>query len=498
MSELLLNIINAFGNLLSLWTIFLIAIGVLAGILVGAIPGLGGGILMAVMLPLTFHMQSLDAQATLIGIYLGSVSGGMISAVMIGIPGQPSSVPTLFDGYTLAQKGQPARALALGAFASFFGGLVSWVILATLSLPLASIAIKFNYFEYFSMVVCGFALISSFAGDSLLKSGISAFCGILAASVGLDPIGGTERLTFGFLDLQMGFQMFAVLLGLYAVGQMLGDIEEMSKPKKIMKVNIMEVLKSLRNMGRHWWNLLRSSLLGSWIGILPGVGALLGSMVAYSVAKNTSKTPEKFGQGTEEGIIASESGNNATVGGALVPMIALGIPGSPADVLLMAALIIHNIQPGPLLLVEHPDTFYGIICAMFMANTIMLILLLPLTVWLGKVLEIRTHYLVPVVLLFSMVGIFAMNNRMQDVWVMLGFGVFGLLLRYGGIPLAPFIICLILAPVAEENLRSAVTFSDGSLLPLITQPLSLFFLVLALLALLWPFWKQYRKKRAIS
>lgn len=480
---------QAFLAQMALWPVLYAVLGVASGILVGAIPGLNQGMLMVLTLPLTFYMPNLEAQILLIGMYVGGVSGSLISAILIGVPGTPGSVMTVLDGHAMAKRGDAARALAIGVAASFFGGLFSWLALVVLSVPLASVALRFSSFEYFAMVLTGLVLIASVGEGSLDKGLLSGLLGVLAAMPGLDPVSSDARFTFGTTTLQAGFEVLPVLLGIFAVSQILSDpgTPPGSPPGRGARIEVgfWDILRSVGGMVRHWVNLVRSSVIGTWIGILPGIGANIGAVLSYTIARTLSRTPERYGTGIEEGVIASEAGNNATVGGALIPMIALGIPGSPADVILMAALIFHSIQPSPMLMIEHPDTFYGIIVAYLIANILMLVLMLLACVWLGRVLSVPRHYLVPFVLVFCVVGSLAIGNRMFDLWVLLGFGLVGFLLKLARFPLAPFVIGLVLAPIAEVNLRSALMASDGSFLPFLTRPVSGALLLLAGVVLVW-------------
>lgn len=471
-------------------------VGVALGLFVGAIPGLNQGMLMALCLPLTFTMGSLDAQSLLIGIYLGGVSGAMVSAILIGVPGTPAAVMTTFDGRAMAQSGRAAQALAVGLAASFIGSLISWVILATLSAPLAHIAIRFSPFEYFSIVMMGMVLIASVSTGSVVKGLLAGMLGMFFALPGTDPITGVPRLTMGYLPLEAGLKDLPVLLGVFAVGQIIGDMVTNAPHDGSVKVSIRDILREFASVFRHWGNLIRSSLIGTFIGILPGIGANVGSVVAYSVAKSMSKTPDKYGKGYAGGIVASEAGNNATVCGALVPMIALGIPGSGADVFLMAALILHNVQPGPLLFQEHPETFYGIIVAALTATLAMGVLLLGSIRILGRVIDLPRSVLVASVLLFCMAGVYSFDNSKFDLLVLAAFGGLGLALKAFRFPLAPFIIGFILSGFAEDSLRSALMLSQGSFQPFVTRPASLIMLLLALVILLFTLRQELRRSRA--
>ena len=479
MAEFLAALATGFAPALLLYSF----IGVALGLFVGAVPGLNQGMIMALALPITFAMESLDAQNLLIGMYVGGVSGSMVSAILIGVPGTPAAVMTTFDGYPMAKQGQAARALALGLGASFVGGMISWLVLAGLSAPIARIAIRFSAFEFFAIITLGLVLIAAVTERSVIKGLLSGFLGMLFAMPGPDPVTGAPRLTFGYLPLDAGLKDLPVLLGIFAVGQIVADMATSTPPKGRTNISLREVFGELKSVLAHWGNLIRSSLIGTFVGVLPGIGANVGSVLAYSVARSGSREPQKFGTGYAGGIVASEAGNNATVCGALVPLITLGIPGSGADVFLLAALVLHNVQPGPLLIRESPETFYGIIVAALSATLIMGALLFMSIRSLGRIIEVPRYILVPVVLLFCAVGVYAFNNSTFDLAVLAFFGGAGLLLKAFGIPLAPFIIGFVLAGLAEDSLRSALMLSRGDFMPFLTRPVSAAVLAVSVLVL---------------
>jgi putative tricarboxylic transport membrane protein len=487
------GITTAFGQLLSPLPFSLMLLGTALGIVVGAVPGLTGAMLISLTLPLTFALLPGDALVLLVAMYVGSISGGLISATLLRIPGTPASLMTTLDGYPMAQKGQPGRALGLGISASLVGGLVSWVCLVLLARPMADLSTRLGYFDYFSLVLMALVLIASVSGESLLRGLFAGLLGILASMPGTNPSTGELRLTFGFAELNDGFKLLPVLIGLFAVSQAFRDLAEGDREVSAVAAPLAGIFLSLRDWLRHGVNLLRSSVIGTWVGILPGVGANVGSILAYSVARNFSKAPEAFGHGSEEGIIASEAANNATVGGALIPLVALGIPGSVIDAILLGGLVMHGLQPGPLLFQNNPDIVYLIMATALAANVCMGVLMVAAVKPLAALARVPRTALVPVILVFCVVGAFSLSNRMFDVWVMLGFGVVGLLLEKGRVPLAPFVIGLVLAPVAEENLGAALLSSGGSWWPLFTRPLSLLFLVLAACLFAWPLWRRWRK-----
>lgn len=468
--------------------------GVFSGIVVGAIPGLTGSMLIALTLPITFHMSPLHATTLLVAMYVGSIAGGLITATLLRMPGSPAAVMTTLDGYPLAKSGQPGRALGFGITASFIGSLIAWVALATISEPLSELAVRLTPFDYFALVMMAMALIASVAGGDVIKGLITGFLGMLVTFPGIDPSGGEVRLTFGANDLIGGFKLLPVLIGVFAVSQIFADALDMKSRRETVEFSGRGMFMSFRDLKEQAVNLVRSSVVGTFIGILPGVGASVGSALAYLFARLGSKTPERFGKGSEEGIVASEAANNATVGGALIPLISLGIPGSVTDAILIGALTIHSLQPGPLLFTTNPDIVWNVIGVYFVATFVMFGLMLGLIRLYVRVSMIPKAYLLPVIMVFCVVGVFSLNNTMFDVWTMLVFGVIGFLLERAGFNLGPFVIGFVLAKVAEAKLRQGLMFTGGDIMPLFTEPLSLGMLVVALVLLVWSLWAEHRRK----
>lgn len=472
--------------------LFLILLGTSLGVFVGAVPGLTGTMLIALVLPLTYGADPQYALTLLISIYVGAVSGGMITAILLRMPGTPASIVTTFDGYPMAQKGNAERALGLGVMSSFVGGLISWGFLVLLARPIAVLSTKFGPFEYFSLVLMALVLIASIGGKSIPRSLFSGFLGILLSMPGIAAATGETRLTFGIEELLDGFKLLPVLIGLFAINQIFRDIID------IKKENTMEIIET-KGVSIQWkdfvgqgFNLVRSSVIGTWIGLLPGIGGNIGSVTAYTVAKNSSKHPEKFGTGYEDGVVAGEAANNATIGGALIPLISMGLPGSVVEAVLLGALVIHGLQPGPRLFEEHPAMVYTIMGAMFLANIAMAVIMIFSMRRLARISQIPRTYLLPVILIFCVIGSFALSNRLFDVWVMLAFGALGFLLESKKIPLAPFVIGFVLGPIAEENLTSGLISSNGSWLPIVTRPIPVVFLLVAIIMLLLPIMRKRR------
>lgn len=496
-----MQLLDAFVALASPAPLFFITLGVLLGITVGAIPGLGGAMLIALLLPVTFYMDSLLALTLLVSIYVGSVSGGLITAVLLKMPGTPSAVMTVLDGHPMAAKGRAGRALSLGIMASFVGGLISWIFLAVLSPPLADFALKFGPYELFTLVLMALVLIATISEKSLVKGLLIAAFGMAVAMVGTDASSGVTRFDFGIDELSAGFRLLPVLLGVFVISQVIEDVLKGEVPVTQQKGPLKEFLPSKGDVVKHGPNAVRSSLIGTWIGVLPGVGSAIAAIVAYSTTRSFSKTPEKFGTGEEAGIVAAESSNNASVNGALIPLITLGIPGSVIDAILIGALVIHDLQPGPLLFQNSPNIAYGVIAAALAANFVMVAIMFLGVRPIAKIASVPKGYLYPTIIVCCVIGTYSLGNNLFDVWVMFGFGVVGYFFRRGGFPIGPFVLGYILAPLAEKELRSGLMLYDGSLLPLLTRPISLTFIVLTVVLVSWPLlsaWRKKRKARALA
>ncbi|GAB5377320.1 MAG: tripartite tricarboxylate transporter permease [Acuticoccus sp.] len=489
--------LSATGHILTPVPLLWCMLGVTLGIVVGAIPGLSGSMLITMTVPLTFFMGNYyDALILLVAMYVGSISGGLVSATLLRMPGTPAAIMTTLDGYPMAQKGHAGRALGFGIMASFIGGLISWVFLITLSPTLAVWATYFGPWEYFTMVLMALVLIASLSSGSLVKGLLSGFLGMLASMPGVDNSTGMLRLTFGFDSWAGGFTLLPVLLGVFVVSQVLKYVIDAERPVTRITASNRGIFMTLGDLKRQAFNLVRSSVIGTWIGILPGIGASIGSICAYTAAKNMSKTPEKFGTGYEDGIVASESANNATIGGALVPLVTMGIPGSVIDAILIGALLMHNLQPGPLLFVTDPEVPYTIISTHLIANLLMFAIMLLSVKWISKLILVPTAYLMPLILMFCLVGAFSLQNRVFDVWVTLAFGVVGFVLERIKVPLAPFVIGFILASLAESELRSGLMASAGSIEPLFTRPIAASFLAVSAFMLVWSMRSEWRQARA--
>ncbi|MEV8467284.1 tripartite tricarboxylate transporter permease [Fluviibacterium sp. DFM31] len=476
--------IDAFLLLFAPTNLLFLFIGTSLGIVVGAIPGLTATMLIALTLPLTFNMEPVSAVTLLIGEYVGGISGGLIMAILLRMPGTPASIVTTFDGYPMAQSGRAERALALGIMASVVGGIISWGFLAGMSPALARFALKFGPWEYFTLVLMALVMLAVLSQGSIVKGLLGAALGMAFALPGIDNSIGQARLTFGSDAMLSGFGLLPVLIGAFAISQILRDsatpqnIGKMELPKRHLPIYRRDIAYAP--------GLLRGSVIGTWIGLLPGIGGNIAALVSYSTEKQISREPEKFGTGHEPGVIAAESANNAAIGGALIPLITMGIPGSVTEAILIGALTIHNLQPGPLLFQNAPEIAYGIIAAYLVANVLMLMLMWGLVRYIAQIVRLPRSGLMAGILVFCVTGSYAVNSSFTDVWVMIGFGVIGLGLEYCRVPLGPFVIGFVLSPIAEEQLRASLMMSDGDFTEILYRPYALVFLALAALTVAWP------------
>jgi len=478
------------------WPMALVFIGVISGIVIGSIPGLTTTMLITLTLPLTFFMDSVNAITLLVAMYVGGISGSQIAATLLRMPGTPASIMTTFDGYPMSQSGRSERALGLGITSSFIGGIISFIFLALLSPPLAKLALTFGPWEYFTMVLMALVMLASLSQGSLIKGLIAACLGMMVHLPGVDPSIGQMRLTFGVESLESGLKLMPVLIGAFAVSQIFKDIIMIDARPPAVSVGRTGMWLSYRDLKKYAVNFGRSSVIGTWVGILPGIGANIAAMLSYSAAKNSSKEPEKFGTGHEPGVIAAETANNASIGGALVPLITMGIPGSVVDAILIGALIIHNLEPGPLLFTTNPEIAYGVITAYLLGNLIMFGIMMFAVVHIAKVLYVPRAYLLASILMFCVIGVFAVGNSFWDVWIMLLFGVVGFIMERIKMPLGPFVIGFVLSPIAEAQLRSGLMSTEGSIEPLFTRPFSATFLAISILALCWPLYSEWKRKKA--
>ncbi|MBQ8081998.1 MAG: tripartite tricarboxylate transporter permease [Clostridia bacterium] len=477
-------IATGFAAVLTPTGIFLMLVGVAVGIVFGALPGLSATMAIALFLPVTYAMASTDAMTLLMALFIGAISGGLISAILLHIPGTPSSVATCFDGHPMVKKGQAAKALGIGVVFSFLGTIFSTVLLMFLSPQIAKVAINFGPYEFFSIAIFSLTMIATLSSGNMIKGIIAGVIGFMFSTVGTDPIEATARFTFGNTNLKGGFDMLAVMVGLFAVGEIIAAAETSHhKDEEVVTQPSMKGIKgfgfTMKEFAGQWWNALRSALIGMGIGILPGIGGGTSNMLAYTVAKNSDKHPEEFGTGRIDGVVASETANNATIGGAMVPLLTLGIPGDTTTAMLLGALTLHGLTPGPLLFQNQADIVYGIFAAMLVCSVIMLFMeFFGLRVFV-KLLTIPKYILLPCVFVLCTIGAYALKNNMSQVIACLIFGAIGFAFKKFGVPTTPFILGFILGPLAEVNYRRGLMRTGGSFVPFLTSPISAVFLLIA-------------------
>lgn len=453
------------GILFNPWIILLVFIGTLVGIVFGAIPGLTATMAISICLPLTYSMDRFESLGFLMALYIGGISGGLISAIMLNIPGTSSSVATCFDGAPLAAKGQAAKALTAAIWASLFGTLFGLAALVVIAPQLAGIALKIGPFEYCGLTILSLSLVVALTGHDTAKGIISAVLGVLLATVGIAPVDSVKRFTLGFYQLNSGFDLLVVLIGIFAITEVLKIAESIRNPNRAelreQSVKMKGFGVTLGHFKRYFKNLLRSSVIGTGIGILPGVGGGVSSMVAYAMARSASKDPDSFGKGNPHGVVASEASNNACIGGALIPLLTLGIPGDTPAAMLLGALMIQGIAPGPLIFEKNGEVMYAIYTAVALSAIFMVLLESLGTNIFIKLLKIPSCYLMPMIIVLCSVGAFSSNNRMFDVWCVLVFGLLGFAMMKSRYPLPPLVLGYILGPILEENLRRSMQYMNG-------------------------------------
>ena len=477
-------------------SILLMVAGVALGIVFGSIPGLTTTMCVALCLPITFSMSALDGISFLVAVYVGGTSGGLISAILLKIPGTPSSMATTFDGGPMADRGEAGKALGVGIFYSFIGTILSIVALIFIAPSLAKVALQFGPYEMFAICFFALTLISSLVGDNLLKGLLSAVVGITLSLFGIAPIGGAARFTFGSFQLENGFDMLPVMIGLFAVAEILTVAASgVSGPAaNIMDCKVKGFGISLKEFKEQLWNMFRSALIGIGIGILPGIGGATSNIVAYSAAKSGSKYPEKFGTGVIDGVIATETSNNASIGGALIPLLTLGIPGDTVTAMILGGLMLHGIAPGPLLFKNSGVLVYGIFAAFLLSTIIMLIVEYGGIKVFIKVLAVPKHILLSVILILCIVGTYGTNNRLFDIWTALIFGVVGFFMQKFKFPQAPLILGFVLGGILEENLIRGLMYTNGSFFAFFKSPIAAVFMGISILAVLWTVFKEVRKR----
>ncbi len=471
--------------------------GVLIGTLVGVLPGLGPVAAMSLIFPATLHIPPVSALIMLAGIYYGSLYGSSTTSILVNIPGEAASVITCLDGYQMARQGRAGVALGISAMGSFIGGTISVIALMLIAPPLSKIALIFGYPEYFALMCCGLVILTFMARGSMSKAIMMAALGLFLGTVGTDLVMGSPRFTFGLDILLDGLGIIPVIMGLFGISEVLLNIEE-GLSQDIFKTRISHLFPSLRDWADSIGPILRGTCIGFFLGILPGAGPVVSSFTSYGIEKRISKTPEKFGTGMIQGVAGPETANNSSIGGAFIPLLSLAIPPTPGMAMLLGCLLSYGVQVGPLLIQQHADVFWGVIASMYVGNTMLLVLNLPLIgVWV-KVLQIPYTLLFPLILLFCVIGAYSINNSSQEVVMMILFGIIGYLMKKFDFAAAPLIMAMVLSPLMENNFRQSLLLSHGSFLIFFTRPIACTLMILAAFLLILhhlPWFRARRRER---
>lgn len=478
-----------FGNPSSF---LLIIFSVVWGIAFGSVPGLTGIVGVALLIPFTFVFDPTAGLLLLSGVYVGSTFGGSISAILFNTPGSPEAACTALDGYPMAKKGQAGKALGIALASSAIGGIFGTIVLMLLAPPMAQFALNFGPPEYFALAVLGITAISAIGGGSVLKGLVAGLLGLGIATVGLDPITGTERYTFGNLSLLTGISFVPAIIGTFALAEVLQRAGERTSTADVI-TDVSTKLPSMKEFLATRYTLLRSSSIGAFIGVLPGVGATTAAFISYSEAVRWSKRPQDFGTGVAEGIAAPESANNSAVGGSMIPLLALGIPGSATTAVMLGGLTIHGIIPGPLLMETNTQLVYTVFIGMFIANILMLVFGIRAARYFALVLKAPYALVGPAIVVLCMTGVYALNSNIVDVGVMLAMGAFGFLLRKLKYPIASFVIGLVLGPIAERSLRQGLVISDYDYWDFVSRPITAVLLIASLVSLIYGFYGQWKR-----
>jgi putative tricarboxylic transport membrane protein len=494
-SGLVHNMQVGFGVSLTPGNLFYCFMGCFVGTLVGVLPGIGPLAALSLLLPLTFKIPPVSSIIMLTGIFYGAMYGGSTTSILVNIPGEAASVVTCIDGYQMARKGRAGAALGIAAIGSFIAGTLSTIALNLFSPILVVAALTIGPPEYFSVMTVSMVVCMYMVGGSMLKALLMVALGIFISSIGMDVVTGTQRFTFGSINLAQGFDLVPVLMGMFGVSEILLTMEEVFLRDFISSSKIKNLFPTVRDWVDSAVPILRGSVLGFVIGMLPGGTPTSASFLSYGIEKKVSRHPEKFGKGAIEGVAGPESANNAAVAASMVPLLSLGIPGNPVTALLIGALIIHGVQPGPMLMTQHPDIFWGVIASMYIGNVMLLILNLPLVGLWVQFLRIPYIILFPLIFLLCVIGSYSANLNMFDVWVMIGFGILGFLLRKRKYELGPFALALVLGPLMEQSLRQSLIMANMSASIFFTRPISAALLSLAVVLAVFFVLSELKKRR---
>ena len=474
-------LLNGFINSLTWVNLIACFIGALVGTLVGVLPGLGPTVTMALMLPFTLKYGPTTGLIMMTGVWYGAMYGGSTTSILVNIPGEAASVVTCLDGYQMSKKGRAGAALGLVAVGSFVAGTLGIMGLQFFAPLLGNAALAFGPPEYLAFMILAFVLLSNLSGDAPLKGALMIALGLFISSIGINPLDSYPRFTFGWDELMMGIEFLPIAMGFFGISEILNiALEKYARPE-VRKVRLRDLYPTREETRRSVNPILRGSILGFFIGLLPGPCTVISTFVSYSLEKRIAKNPQEFGKGAVEGVVAPEAANNSAVMGAMIPLLTLGIPFAAPSAIMLAGLRMHNIEPGPMLFQTNPEIFWTFIAAMYIGNLMLLILNLPLVGFFGKIALIRPQIIIPVISLICLVGIYSVRNSIFDVWIMIAAGVVGYFLRKWKFPIAPFIIGVVLGPTTENSVRQTLMMFKGSISPMADRPIALVFLALAVL-----------------
>lgn len=490
------SLLAGFATAMSGTNLLYCFVGVLLGTVVGILPGLGGVTTMVLLLPLTYTMNSTTALIMLAGVYYGSMYGGSTTAILMNMPGESPAMVTTFDGYKMAKKGRAGAALAISAYGSFVAGTLGIVGIMLFSPMLAKAALAFGPPEFFAISCLGFVLLSNLTGKSFLRSFLMVLLGVMLGTIGIDPIEGYMRFTLRVTELSRGIEMSVVTIAVFGLAEILLNAMEKYDPANLIKVKVREMYPNKEEMKRSVAPILRGSVIGFLIGLIPGPAAIMSTLASYAVEKKVSKHPEQFGQGAIEGVAGPESANNAASSGAFVPLLALGLPFAPAAAILLSGLTIQGITPGPLFITQNPGLFWGLIASMYVGNIMLLVLNLPMVPVFASLVKIPPQKLLPIVTVVAFCGAFSMNNSTFDLWLLIIFAILGFVMKRTNFDAAPLIVGLVLGPEMEASLRRGLIMGGGSFLYFIQRPISCAILACAVLYMAFAIFGKRRQKNA--
>jgi putative tricarboxylic transport membrane protein len=489
-------LLDGFAAALTVENLVFVFIGVFIGTLVGVLPGLGSPATLAILLPITINLPPATGLIMMAGIYYGTKYGGSTTSILLNVPGESSSVVTTLDGYQMAKQGRAGAALGIAAIASFVAGTFGVIGLSLLALPIARLALSFGPPEYFALMTLGLVSVVFLGGRSLTKSLMSAVIGLLLSTIGADIISGQSRFTYGNLALLDGIEFIALSIGVFALGEVFVSVEKSVAGALVKAPNrLRDLLPTWQDLKDSRFAMAQGSVIGFLIGVLPGAGATVASFLSYTIERRFSKHPEKFGTGVIEGVAAPEAANNSETGGAMIPLLTFGIPGSGSTAVMLGVLIIYGIQPGPLLFTEHPEIVWPLIASMYIGNVALLILNLPLVPMWASILRLPSYVIYPAIVLLSVIGVYSVHSSVFDLWLLLGFGVLGYVMRKIDMPAPPLVLAFVLGPLAERAFRQSLIISQNDPSIFVTRPVALVLLLLAAVLLIAPLFGRARRLR---